>query len=249
MELDNLSQGHKSILIFDCEFWHVLNNGESVKNVHKKDFFFLPREIGGILLKKKKEWTISTFYVTLDSPNKNMSLPLSQFSSVSQSTANKLNKLETKLELPLGESFYSELEYDEQEIWKEALETYNSDPNIKEHHQSSSWINKFMKVYEKSLVIVKGSSDIESIQNLCSIKKYKYSLPAQLIDIANWNIESSRLCGSAKLEDSFNCIQSKLSPAIKKLASKLPIGKAHNPSSDAAMTLVIAMYILENKNT
>jgi hypothetical protein len=248
--LNQLSRGHNSILIFDCEFWHVLHSGENVKKVPKEDFFFLPREIGGIHLTKGKDWKISSFFVTLDSPAKNMALPISHFSTVSQTTANKLNELERQLELSWGESFYSELTSEEKDVWKKGLDAYRSDPNIKKHHKPASWLSsKFMKLFDESLVIVKGTSDIDAIQNFCSLKKIKYSQPAQLIDIANWNVESKRICGSAKLEESFNCLKHKFSPDIRAILSHLDFGKAHDPTADAAMTLAICLYIVEHKNT
>lgn len=247
--LDKLSRGYSSILVFDCEFWHVLNNGENVKNVNKSDFFFLPREIGGVLITKNKKWKLNNFFVTLDSPSKDMAFPASHFDTVGKTTKNKLLELEKQLELPWGESFYSELTPEGKKVFKDGVQLYTNDSNIKKHHKPLSWISKFMKVYSNSLVIVKGTSDIDALKNLCSIRKYTYLEPASLIDISNWNSESHKLCGSAKLEDTFHCIKPKVSSHIKELMHLLPLGEAHNPSSDAAMTLVVVLYILENKNT
>ena len=52
--LDKLANGQLHILVFDCEFWHVLGIQGDKKFVFQpdKDFFFISREIGGFLLVK-----------------------------------------------------------------------------------------------------------------------------------------------------------------------------------------------------
>lgn len=227
----------------------MLNDVQHVKNVSGNKFFFLPREIGGIQLTKTTSWEISSFFVTLSSLSNNMSLPLSKFTNITSKTANAIQALESELQIPLGEAFYSELDSEKKKIWKQILSLYEGDSNIKRHHEPPSWIKKFMKVFEKSLVIVKGSGDTDALKNLCILKGYEYTKPQKIIDIANWNPESTRLCQSAKLQDTYICIENKLSTELRKINEKLPIKEEHDPTTDAAMTLVIALYITEYKNT
>jgi len=42
------------------------------------------------------------------------------------------------------------------------------------------------------------------------------------------------------LEGAYHCIAKELDPALKKA---FPVGKAHNPVSDAAMTIQIAAWL------
>jgi hypothetical protein len=118
-----------------------------------------------------------------------------------------------------------------------------NDSNIKKHHKPSSWYSKFMKVYSKSLIVVKGTSDIEALKNASELYGFKYEEPAEVLDIAMWNPESRKRCQTAKLEGTFKCIRDKLYPETKKLAQHLQLEKAHDPRTDASMTLLVALYI------
>jgi hypothetical protein len=242
--LDVLSRGTNSILVFDCEFWHVKYNNEPVTKVEKRDFFFLPREIGGFRITKNKDWAITEeFFVTLHPPGLNVALPVSNYSTVTARTEYRLNEIEKELGTSWGESFFFDLAPEKKILWKEGLDAYKNDTNIKNHHQPPSWLNKFIKTLSESTVIVKGAYDILAIKNYCAIKKLQFHTPLHIIDIVHWNEESHKQCGSAKLEDTYNCIKNKLSPEAKKIAKKLPIGRAHDPMADAIMTFIIAMYI------
>jgi hypothetical protein len=50
--LDSLAGNHKKVLVFDCEFWHVMKKSRDryFTTVNKENFFFIPREIGGFRL-------------------------------------------------------------------------------------------------------------------------------------------------------------------------------------------------------
>ena len=244
--LDKLSGGNSQILVFDCEFWHVLHNGENVETLPKSPLFFIPREIGGFLLiKNETQWDLNNeFFVTLKSPLKDVSFPISHYATVTPSTGYKLDELENKLNIPWGESFYSKLNTSQKKILKEGIHTYHEDSNIKKHHEPLSWISKFMKIYAKSTIVVKGTGDITSLKNICSIKGYEYLEPAKIINIANWNSESIRICGSAKLENTFECIKKNLSRDITQFLDHIPLGRPHDPASDAAMTFIIALYVV-----
>ena len=90
--LDILAAGHSSVLVFDCEFWRVYGNKE-YKGIPNSDEFFMPREVGGFLLTKNKDdWTYhKPFFVTLSPPDLDVSFISSQFATVSQKTADKLD--------------------------------------------------------------------------------------------------------------------------------------------------------------
>jgi hypothetical protein len=104
-----------------------------------------------------------------------------------------------------------------------------------------------MEVYSESLIIVKGLGDINSLKNASFLYNFQYKNPLDVIDIAEWNEESKRLCETAKLEGSYNCIKRKLDKETKTIADFLPLEKAHDPSTDASMTLLVALYIQSQK--
>jgi hypothetical protein len=242
--LDVLSKGANSILVFDFEFWHVkYENTPNIHAVKNQSYYFIPREIGGIVLKKDKSWKIhDKFFVTLNSPVKNVSLPLGKYASLSDDTAMKLSELQSKVDIPFGELFFSELDSRTRPIWKETIHLYENDSNIKKHNKPLSWLTHFMKIYSSSTVIIKGSNDIHALKNICHIAGVRYRQPTAIIDIVDWNDESHKLCGSAKLGDTYRCIEDDLSPEIKNIQRDLDFVEEHSPLTDASMTLIIAMY-------
>jgi hypothetical protein len=127
------------------------------------------------------------------------------------------------------------------------MEIYNEDTNIKTHHQENSWYPKFIELLSESLVIVKGTGDLEALQNAAILYGFKYKKPLDIIDISEWNDESRRLCQTAKLAGTFDCIKKDLDEESKNIADFLPLEKAHDPSTDASMTLLIALYIQSQK--
>ena len=239
--LDFLSHGNQ-ILVFDCEFWHLFNTAD-VHYLPEKNYFFVPREVGGFMCKKAGGWSIKEkFFVTLDCPLDDVSLPVSQFATVKLETAAELDQIQEEIGVPWVEAHKSVLNAKQRTLLNRAIKVYKNDPNIKKHHEPYSWVRKFLQVFAESTVIVKGTGDLEALENLCKLKGFTYLQPKHIIDIADWNATSKRLCGSAKLENTFNCIQSKLSPEIKKVLEDLPLGEAHDPTMDATMTLVVAMF-------
>jgi len=247
--LDSLAGNYTKVLVFDCEFWHVLKNINETTISSSDTFFFVPREIGGFLLEKKgTQWKLNkTFFVTLGKPSRETVLPVSKFSTVTPQTAYKLDAIEKRLGLPWGEAFPSRLSNEGKQAYAEGLIIYNSDENIEKSHKSPSWYKKFMEVYSESLIIVKGLGDINSLKNASLIYNFQYKNPLDIIDIAEWNEESTRLCETAKLEGSYNCIKKKLDKETKTIADFLPLEKAHDPSTDASMTLLVALYIQSQK--
>jgi hypothetical protein len=250
--LDSIAGKHAKVLVFDCEFWHIL--GESGDNGYKfpsnLDFFFMPREVGGFLLTKNTDgsWNYKNpFFVTLSPPKRDVAFPISHYSTVSGVNGHKLDDLEKKLGLPWGESFPSKLTEEGKQAHAEGLTVYESDPYIKKHHKAKSWYTTFMKDYAESLIIVKGKFDMEAFQNAAKYYKFEYKKPKDVVDIADWNEESRKRCKTAKLEGSYLCVESSLDKETKELAKVLPLEKAHDPSTDASMTLLIALYIESQK--
>lgn len=247
--LDELSGGLSKILVFDCEFWHVLGQEGDKKFIFVKNenFWFLSREIGGFFFTKNSDgsWNYKDhFFVTLFPPNRDVAFPISHFATVTPQTGYKLDELEHKLGKPWGEAYPDYLSEEGKQAHKEGIDLYKADPEIKKHHKPSSWYKSFMKHYSESMIIVKGKYDIESLENAAHLYGFKYMKPAGIVDIADWNSESKKLCNSAKLEKTYLCVKDKFNSEIKEIEKALPLGKAHDPSADAAMTLLIALYML-----
>ena len=245
--LDSLAGKHKKVLVFDCEFWHVLAKANDNMHIQKgqSNFFFIPREIGGFILEKKKDaWKLNKpFFVTLEKPQRETVLPISHYSTVTPQTSYKLDEIEQNLGVPWGEAFYSKLNSSAQKLYNEGMKLYHEDTNIKKHQKSPEWYNKFMEKYSKCLIIVKGIGDMHALENASKLYNFEYKEPPEIVDIAEWNEESKKLCQTAKLAGTFDCIKRYLDEDIKNLADFLPLEKAHDPSTDASMTLLIALYI------
>jgi hypothetical protein len=134
-----------------------------------------------------------------------------------------------------------------QDLIKESLKVYLQDKHIKNNHKPNSWIKTFLKEYSKSLVVVKGTYDLDALKNMCVSNDYEYLEPSGIFDIAKWNTESHRMCGTAKLEGTYDCISRNIDDSgtkTRRLRDILPLGRAHDPASDAAMTFLIAIYIV-----
>jgi hypothetical protein len=247
--LDKLAHGQTSILVFDCEFWHVFRHKEEGYNyVDDKPFFFMPREIGGLVFSKKKHWTYDNdFFVTMHKPALDVAFPISHYSTVSPQTAHELNELEKELSLPWGEAYYSKLSSRDKVTWIKGVSAYQNDKNIKDHHKPKSWLKEFLELYSNSTVILKGTSDVDALKNACMYYGYKYKEPLHVVDIAEWNPLSYRICQTAKLEGTFDCIRNALDHDTRKLLDILPIGNSHDPTVDAAMTLIVALYFSSKK--
>jgi len=252
--LDILAGTHNQIMAFDCEFWRVLGSSGFIK-IPDTDEFFTPRELGGFVFKKVgDEWDYNEkpFFVTFLNPRGyDVSFISSQFAAVSDKTAEELDQYQSLLQLEWHKSFLKSLPNEQQSILKDSLKLYNSDDHIKKNHKPPSWIKQFLEVYSKSLVIVKGKSDLESLENMCKIHGYEYKPPAGVYDIADWNLQSRKKCGTAKLEGTYDCISPRLNDKInprQRLRNILPMDRAHEPTTDASMTLLVAMYIIASKS-
>jgi hypothetical protein len=244
--LDKLSHNQTNILVFDCEFWHVFDKINNVEYFNETNYFFTPREIAGFLLTKDKEWKLhSNFFVTLDKPSDDVTLPITKFASVGIETAAKLDEIVDKIGMEWNNVHSSILNKYQQKLFKKAINIYKNDSNINKHHKTNRWIKQFLKIYSNSTIIVKGSEDIKSLKNICNILDYEYLEPKHIIDISLFNKKSKNMCGSAKLFDSFNCIYNKLPYEIKQFLPYLEVKEAHDPRTDASMTLIVAMYFMK----
>jgi hypothetical protein len=248
--LDKLAKTHKKILVFDCEFWHVLGSSGYIPIQNSSDEFFMPREIGGFVLAKSGDsWSLKgNFFVTLSPPKgRDVSFVSSAFATVTKKTADELDLFQNLLQSRWHTSFESTLPDEIKPFLKEGIQTYQQDPNIKKARKPPSWLKTFINLYSESLIIVKGQTDIEALQNACKFHKIEYKKPLAVYDIADWNPISHKVCGSAKLEKTYECIHSKLNDENKQLDKLLPKGEAHDPTIDASMTLIIAVYIHQHK--
>ena len=218
--LDKLAGKATSVLAFDCEFWHL---GEQ----------FLPREIGGYHLKKTGDaWTRSSpFFAVLPPPPGQLNRVSSKFSTVTPPTSVVLDILEeTERTAPefLGQS--------------DSVTAYFADKLVKPHLKPPSWLTGFMKTVSESVVVVKGDMDLKALKIACARHKIAYRPPLRVVDIAKHNPEFTKRCKTAKLEGTYACIAKELDSGLK---AAFPVGKAHNPVSDAAMTLQIAVWLTE----
>jgi hypothetical protein len=245
--LDILAEDHDQILVFDCEFWHVYGSEGYIPLQKLPNEFFMPREIGGFFLTRSadKQWIYKdSFFVTLSPPKgKDVSFVSSAFANVTDETADKLDEFQSVLTVPWSSAYLRVLPEEIKEVLLDGIDTYNKDKNIKKAHKPTSWLKGFIEEYSNSLVIVKGNADIESLQNACRFHDLEYKPPKKVYDIAEWNLTSRKKCGTAKLDGTYECIYPYLDDETKKLTLHLPMKKAHEPSSDAAMTLIVALYI------
>jgi hypothetical protein len=249
--LNTLALGQSKLLVFDCEFWRVLGSA-GFHSIPDTDEFFIPREIGGFSLTKNTDgsWEYKGyFFETFTNPRGyDVSFISSEFASVSEKTAEVLDKYQSVLQLDWSKSFLRTLPPGEQQsVLLDSLKVYNEDRHIALHHKPPSWIKKFMKLYSESTIIVKGTSDIESLQNMCKMHGYTYLPPLAVVDIALWNRKSRSLCGTAKLQGTYDCILRDVDDTGSKrrrLRDILPLQRAHEPTTDASMTLLVAIYIV-----
>ena len=218
--LDRLAGKAKSILAFDCEFWHL---GDQ----------FLPREVGGYHLTRTGDaWTRSApFFVVLPPPPNQLNRVSSKFSTVTPATSMVLDILE--------ETERSASEF----LGKnDSVTAYFADKNVKPHLKPASWLTGFMKLVSQSVVVIKGNMDLKALKSACSRHQITYHAPMGVFDIATHNSEFTKRCKTAKLEGTYACVAHELDSGLKKA---FPVGKAHNPVFDAAMTIQIAAWLAE----
>lgn len=246
--LDILAGHHDQILVFDCEFWHVYGSEGYIPLQKLPNEFFMPREVGGFFLNRSADgqWIYrDSFFVSLSPPKgKDVSFVSSAFANVTEETAKELDDFQSVLTVPWSSAYLRVLPEEIQEVLLDGIKAYNNDKIIKKAHKPPSWLKEFLNHYSESLVIVKGTADIDSLKNACKFHEIEYKEPKKVYDIAEWNLTSRKKCGTAKLDGTYQCIYPLLDDQTKKLIIHLPMKKAHEPASDAAMTLIVALYII-----
>jgi len=218
--LDTLAGKATSILAFDCEFWHLGNT-------------FLPREVGGYHITRSGDgWVRSApFFAVLPPPPKQLNRVSSSFSTVTPKTALVLDILE-ETERTAREFLHED----------DSVKAYFADPNVKPHLKPASWLAGFTKMIGESVVVLKGDMDLKAIKSACTHHRIPFHQPLRIVDIAHSNPDFNKRCGTAKLEGTYRCIAKDLDAVLKKV---FPVGKAHNPVFDSAMTIQIAAWLTE----
>jgi hypothetical protein len=120
-----------------------------------------------------------------------------------------------------------------------------SDSNVK--FRQITKINNFIKLtnelFSISYLIVKGLEDIKALKNHTILLKQNYIILTHLFDISKYNQILFNKCNSAKLEDSYLCLQKmNLLQNYNKyynIINKFTEMKAHNPLVDAYYTFII----------
>jgi len=219
--LNKLAGKATSLLAFDCEFWHL---GSA----------FLPREVGGYHLTRSGDgWVRSEpFFAVLPPPGGQLNRVSSGYSTVTPKTAEILDILE-ETERSAREFLHND----------DSVNAYFADPKVKPHLKPTSWLSGFVKLMSKSTVIVKGDMDLKALKSACAKYKIAYHPPMHIFDIARHNPEFSKRCGTAKLEGTYRCISKELDGGLKKA---FPVGQAHNPVFDSAMTVQIAAWLAKD---
>jgi hypothetical protein len=246
--LDELAKGRSKMVVFDCEFWHVKVDepGDYILN-KDSDFFFMPREFGGFVLTKQSRnvWKYKhIFFASLGQPSEDVALPISRYSTVSKETITRLNEIEKSIGIGWGDAFPSILNDEQKQLHKEAIKIYENDEYIvKNKRDPKEWYTKFVDLWSDSTIVVKGKGDVDAIRNACMFYDVPYMGPSEVEDIALWNPDSYKKCKTAKLEGTYKCIRPDFDKGIKEIEKILPVGKAHDPSADAAMTFLVALYI------
>jgi len=218
--LDLLAGKHTSLLAFDCEFWH-------------KGQTFLPREVGGYhLVRTGDAWTRSApFFAVLPPPAGQLNRVSSKYSTTTPKTAEMLDILE-------------ETERSAREFLGDSdiVSVYFADSKVKPHVKTTAWLKGFVKLVGESVVVIKGDMDLKALRSACAAHGFTYKAPLGIVDIARHNPEFNKRCKTAKLEGTYDCIKKELDAGLKKA---FPVGKAHDPVSDAAMTLQIAAWLAQ----
>jgi hypothetical protein len=112
-------------------------------------------------------------------------------------------------------------------------------------------INDLNIIFSTGLNIIKGTEDIKAIQNHNILLNNTFYKINKIIDIADYNSKIYDMCGSAKLYESYLCLNNLYLNSNKNMLNVLKKWmesnfKPHNPLVDAYYTLQV--FILYNKN-
>jgi hypothetical protein len=100
-------------------------------------------------------------------------------------------------------------------------------------------------MYSTSTIVVKGTGDIDAVQNACKRYNVEYLPPLSITDVALWNKASYQKCNTSKLEGTYLCVRPDFDQQTRELEKILPLEKAHDPSTDASMTFLVALYVIK----
>ena len=248
--IDKLAGKANSIVCFDCEFWHVYGDGY-IEIQNKPSEYFLPREVGGFqLIRKDDGWDYDGYFFATFLPpsNEDVSFVSPEFATVLATTAAKMKTVQKKLSLNWNDAYKYKVHPTDFHLIDKSIALYLEDNHVQKNRKNISWLVDLLNLCSQSVVVVKGLSDLQSIYNASKYYSFTFQIPMRIKDIAQWNSQSRDKCDTAKLEGTYNCILDEVEDqgtARKKLRDILPVGKAHDPTSDAAMTFIVALYIVQ----
>jgi len=130
---------------------------------------------------------------------------------------------------------------------------YINDKNIQNRMINYDDLDIFINIFNKSKKIGKELIDISAIINTSFLKNIHKPIIDKYFDIAFYNPFSRLLCNGAKLETTYNCVLNKLDSDIFSfnssskfnLSNIVDLTRAHNPTVDAYMTLIVCFYIIK----
>lgn len=170
---------------------------------------------------------------------------------------NNLKKLYREL-VELKFHYYPELINDTaiNKIIYDINNLYINDDNIQKRMIKYDDLDIFINIFNRSKKIGKELIDISAIINTSYLKNTYRPIIEKYFDIAFYNPFSRLLCNGAKLETTYNCVLNKLDSNIflfnssskYNLSNIIDLSRAHNPTVDAYMTLIVCFYIIKKLN-
>ena len=252
------------IISFDIEFLRYFINYKDIQTIH---------EMGGLVFcKQNDEWYLYCLFhlnlIPLFNNIKKYYLLLSMTNTVSEDTYNKLLENEKQL-LPefnpksILTKIYKSNKIDkikfmikainlekykkEYELFKENIYLILNDRLVKKREINKDLQKIFIKftniLFSNSYLIIKGLEDLKALKNHTLQLQEKYIKITNYYDIAIHNDYLHKICNSAKLENTYFCVEKRnlIKPYfnfLNNLENFTEI-KAHNPLIDAYYTWII----------
>lgn len=227
--LSILADHNTAIASLDVEFYAV-DGIRPYKGIvyESNSFAFFPREIGiQLFIKANRHWVyIGSTHLTLQPP----AIPKTSIQqiniehmNVNPSTRIQIKKLSTTSEI---------------------LNAYNNDTIVKSHRVTDrSILQAIVALPSVCHIVCKGTKDLDSIRNIAVMNGLNYIPTATITDVACLNVHFRRLIKSAKLVDTYKFSIAHLpNTLVKELESLCTNLTAHQPTSDAFMTIVVSLY-------
>ena len=133
----------------------------------------------------------------------------------------------------------------EYKLFTKNIKLILNDTDVKSRQiiETNNFIKLTNKLFSTSFLIVKGLEDIKALKNHTILLKENYIVLKHFFDISKYNDILFNKCNSAKLEDSYFCLQKmNLLDDYNKyhdIINKFTKMKAHNPLVDAYYTFII----------